>query len=288
MTATLCTPTRMLTWYGPDGSAISFGSVDGVIGAMGRQIAGMPPVRASVLTVPLQPGGRWQQVDHGPRDVVVPVHLIKDRTVIDALMRSLDPTRGTGTLRVTDSEDGIERDLRCRYIDGLSITEHLDPQPYWSASLIFRAVSPYWASAEVLSLVLAPGGSPTFFPIFPLVLGGSELTTSATVDNTGQAPMWPVWTITGPGSAVIVENVTTGMSLELDATLAAGETVVIDTRPGTKTVVSSVAGDLFYKLAPTSSMWSFPVGSSSVALTMTGATTASKLVGQWSLQWLSV
>jgi hypothetical protein len=52
------------------------------------------------------------------------------------------------------------------------------------------------------------------------------------VSNQGDSPAYPLFTITGPVNFPTVTNVTTGLSFQVNATIAAGSTVVIDTASG--------------------------------------------------------
>jgi hypothetical protein len=82
---------------------------------------------------------------------------------------------------------------------------------------------------------------------------------------------WPVWTITGPGSSPILRNLSKNVFLSLPVTLLAGESVVIDTRPGRKTVTKQDGSSLFGSLTQTSSLWSLLPASNSVRIEFTGA-----------------
>lgn len=284
---------RTLTWIDADGAETVLDPTGEVFAAPGVAIAGMPPIRSSVLTVPLQPGGRWQQVDHGPRDVSIPIALSTStlaelEDAMDTLVRALDPTRGDGRLRVT-RHDATARELTCRYIDSLTITEATAEVPAWTSALILRAVDPYWYDTSDTSLAVAPGEAPGFFPFFPLRLGASETVVATTVTNSGQAATWPVITINGPADSVVASNLTTGQSFTLEYTVDAGETVTIDTRPGVKTVTTSTDPDvsLFGYLTDDSEMWALAVGSNALEITMTGSDETSLVDVRWRRRWLS-
>lgn len=280
---------RRLTWVAPDGAVTSFGGAP-VLAAPGVQFAGMPQVRASELTVPMQAGNRWQHVNHGPREVAIPVLIAGDtlagnEAAVDGLAWLVDPTRGDGKLRAT-RHDGSERELSCRYVSSLQITEATAFDAAWQSMLVFRAVDPYWYDSSSQTVIVAPGPSPSFFPFFPLKLGASEASDSVSVVNDGQVEVWPVWSITGPGT-FSASNDSLGEEWVLEHELGGGEIVTIDTRPGIKTVVSSSAGDLFGALTDTSNLWPLGVGSNQVTLTVSGADEESRLVLSWRRGWLS-
>lgn len=279
---------RKLTWVDPDGALLSFGG-GSVLAGESVQFAGMPQIRASELAVPLQPGARWRQVDHGPREVAVPVvitaaTLAGNESAVDDLVWALDPSRGDGRLRAT-RHDGTERELTCRYVSSLQITEQKAFDAAWQALCVFRAVDPYWYDSTESTFLFAPAGSPgTFFPFFPLVLGASEASTSATVANDGHVASWPIWEIVGPGN-VTATNVSTGESWDLDYSIDAGDVVTVDTRPGVKSVTSVADGNLFANL--TGTLWQLGVGDNDVSLTMSGATADSRVLLRWARRWLT-
>src|SRR5690606_14993152 len=103
-------------------------NIDGdVIATPGVNVAGMPTIAASEYVVPMQPGARWRNVMHGPREVAVPVAILGTpsepvEVKLDRLVHAIDPTRGVGRLRVTRN-DGTTRELSARYVDSLSIIE---------------------------------------------------------------------------------------------------------------------------------------------------------------------
>lgn len=278
---------RQLTWIDQGGAATSLSALGAVFAAPGVQVAGMPAIRASEIQVPLQPGSRWRQVSHGAREIAVPIHVTGDvEATMDLLVRAVDPARGDGRLRVTRS-DGGTRDLWCRYVEALKPVEATDRMPVWSAALIFRAVDPYWYDTATQSVVVQPEQGPGFFPFFPLTLGASEATDQVVVSNDGHAEAWPIWTITGPGTFTAVNN-TTDKTLDLSGyELADGESIVIDTTPGVKSVESSTAGTLFAELSADSSLWPVVVGANDISFTVSGASDATRLRMTWQRRFLT-
>ena len=76
-------------------------------------------------------------------------------------------------------------------------------------------------------------------------------------------------------------NNTTGKSIVLTVTLAAAQTITIDTRPGAKTIKRE-DGSLHYAyMSPTSSLWPLVTGVNACLLNMTGTTGASLLQVQY-------
>ena len=130
---------------------------------------------------------------------------------------------------------------------------------------------------------------PTFFPIFPIRLTTSQIAVDATVSNTGDVEAWPVFTIQGPGSQITLQNLTTGKFTTFNTLqLTTGQIVVIDTRPGAKTVTLNYSNDMFSDLSDFSALWPLAVGNNAVRLTMSGAVNgASQLTMNFRKKYLS-
>lgn len=248
---------------------------DTLEGISGR---GMPPIRIAEDVIPLSPGARLRDLQHGVRDVSVPVVFFDEtlpevRAILRGIMRTFDPTRGDGTLRVL-TPDGVERDLTCRYQGGFEIVEAppdrgLSPiQNAQRGVLVFRAFDPYWYDVTPFTDTYTVGGvGATFFPIPSpssgsfISLVGSEVFTTVTItlDTDLNAWSWPVWTITGPGSGIILRNLTTGQAIDLTAngglTLGVGEQAILDLRPGIKSLLQNDGTNLYPYLTNASSLW---------------------------------
>jgi hypothetical protein len=270
---------------------LSFIDADGVEtvlqhqrGATGRF---MPPVLARDEAIPGRDGTRLRDVRFDARQVVVPVVFTHgDRAVyrqqLRDVARRLDPKRGDGVLRST--LDGMSRDLRCRYIDGMGFDER-----YFSTgtpSLLFRAFDPFWYDTATLALTIGPTQA-AFFPILPLRLSGSEVYADTDIVNDGDAEAWPAWTVTGPGNDPILRNLTTGEAIDLTGvSLGAGEQILIDTAPGVKTVRAGDGRNLFGDMTA-SVLWALARGRNSVRLELSGATAGTSFALSWRRRWLS-
>lgn len=264
---------------------------DTLEGISGR---GMPPIRISEEVVPLQPGARLRDLQHGVRDVAVPVvfyaeSLTEVRAILRGVMRTFDPTRGDGILRVL-TPDGVERDLNCRYQGGFEIVEAppdrgiSQTQAGQQGVLVFRAFDPYWYDTAPLVETYTLGAvTGQFFPIPNPTTGSfvtlvaSEVFTTVTIvlDTDLNAWSWPIWTIEGPASGIVLRNLTTGAAIDLGAagglTLDAGEVATLDLRPGVKSLTLGDGTNLYPYLTNASQLW--PLGpTQEVQIELTGAT----------------
>lgn len=78
----------------------------------------------------------------------------------------------------------------------------------------------------------SPGVGGLSFPLaFPLSFGTPGIPGVVTVTNTGEAVTWPTYVMTGPVTAPIITNTTTGHVLQWASsfTLEAGQTMTVDT-----------------------------------------------------------
>lgn len=254
-----------------------------------------PPNHFEEDEIPEQPGSRVRAVRHKPRDMPLALWIgaaseTALRMAIRDLVAVMDPIRGDGRIRVT-APGGDQRELTCRYRTGLELNEKLGDTSGPGVQLavpVFHAADPYWYSVsdEVAEYSLG-SATATWFPFPPLRLSASELFSDATITNTGDVEAWPVWTITGPGSAINLRNLTTGMLLTLSTTLTS-TSVTIDTRPGAKSVVRSDGTNLFGSLSDTSALWSLARGANAIQMEITGATSDTRVRLSWKPRYLTV
>lgn len=267
-------------WIDADGASITLAVAWDVQGR------GLPPARFETEQVPEQPGERLRAVRHQAREFVLPVWIDgSTESLMWQAVRSLgarmDPTRGDGRIRVTTAV-GDQREITCRVQGGFELAERLGEMSgplVQKAVVSFRASDPYWYdTSDTIVTYQLSGSVATFFPFFPLRLASSEVFADDTINNLGDVDTWPVWTITGPGSAITLRNLTTGKLLTLTGvTLGAGETVTIDTRPGQKAVYRNDGTNLYGSLTSTSSLWNLQRGQNAVRVEMGSATTDSSV-----------
>lgn len=279
------------SWIDPDGSMLPL--------AVEWRASGRfaPPVDREEETVPGQPGAQLRSVRHAPRDFSLALWITGTdeadlRTQMRDITYRMDGVRGDGRIRVT-APGGDQREVICRVTGGLEMTEILGDSSGPTAQravVTFRAVDPYWQdTTDTAAGPWAQGGATAgFFPLFPLRLTSSEVLASATVDNLGDVDAWPVWTVAGPGSTITLLNQSTGKVLTLNATLLAGESVVIDTRFGFKTVTKQDGTNLYGYLSATSSLWSLQRGSNSIQIEIGGATSVTSVSMLYRHKYLAV
>lgn len=278
-----------IQWIDPDGV---FTTLDVEWEVKGRF---MPPIETKVDQVPGQAGGIPRSTRHGVREFLVMVWQSAGsdaalRTALRNFVRTMDPTRGSGKLRVT-SPLGDQREITCQYKAGLDLDETLGDNSgpdYQKIPLAFTAFDPYWYAVSPIAESFTIGTQPLFFPLFPLRLSSSQVAVEDTLVNGGDIETWPVWTVTGPGSVIKLINLTTGEKIDLQTnTLGAGEVLTIDTRENVKTLTLQNGDNLFEWLSIDSSLWSLRYGNTLMHLEMSGATAASGLSVSYFPRYLS-
>jgi Siphovirus-type tail component, C-terminal domain len=242
----------------------------------GAQARMMPPVSLDLLRVPQAHGARFRGARHEPRLVLLPVvapapQTVAGRDELRRWARALDPAAGEGTLTVVDGPSP-GRYLVCAYEAGLETLTEEYGQPLELAVIGFRAGDPYWHDAGVITRDL------------PIV----EPSATTVVTNTGDVDAWPVFTLTGPATSIWIINDTTGLKIGIGgAPFVAGDVIVVDTRPGHKTITINGTGDGFSRLTSDSTFWPLIPGDNSVTVNFTGSTVASTSAFDWSTRWLS-
>lgn len=203
------------------------------------------------------------------------------RRKIRALVHAMRPKVGSGVLSYT-SEEGETRTLECYCVGGLEGDEATDvtmADDWWKAALKFYAPSPWWLG-EAQSIDFGLGAPTPFFPIFPLTLSSSTVQGQFTVDLSDMdAPTYPQWIVVGPGSSLLLENQTTGRQIQVNASLAAGESMVIDTRPGSQSIRRGDGTNLMSSLASDPALWPLIEDVNRVSAQLVGATSASRILG---------
>jgi phage-related protein len=286
----------LLSWVDADGVEFPLNGESFFTELRGRQGFQAPPVEVVAEEIPGQPGDRVRYIQTKARPVRTIVHVrALDEETLAATRRQFDDMlnieRGEGILRHT-AADGVVRELSALCTSGLEGDESGSSRgPGWQDyGLTFRASDPYWYDSSFTTQAFQPSGSlPSFFasPVMPLKLAPSGLFNSFSVDNTGSTEAWPIWTISGPGSSIVLTNTTTGDVLTLTVTLTLGQSIVVDTRPDKKTVVREDGNKHFEYVAPDSALWPLVRGVNAITLAMSGTGAGSMLQIQYKQRYRS-
>lgn len=281
--------TRWL-WTAPDGSVTDLSAWSDGMYVLADGTAGQfaPAYEFASQGFAGVDGQTLQQITAQPAEPVLGMDLVaatdaEVRARVRALAHALRPRAGQGTLRAV-ADDGTERTLPCYYREGLEKGVHTAGR--FRAALQFWSPSPWWRGTPFRWGYGLAAARP-FFPIPPVTLSATTIEGTATVDlSDTDAPSYPRWTITGPGSQLTLRNETTGASLVLNAAIGDGQLVAIDTRPGYQSVRRAtrntdgtlILGDnLFGSLASDPAMWPLVDGVNVVSALLTNAGIASRI-----------
>ena len=290
-------------WIDADGASHTLGEASGLV--PGQWVGfGIPPTRRVDRRIPGRPGAYTLDRSYGERTATLQVVVVASsmsglQQAIDDWAERFNVLRGGGTLRHTRTDGVTVRRLNCDYEAGLEISQ---AEGVWRAGaqaalLSFFAADPFWYDdTETTETFAASGTSAAFFPIPNATTGSfitltsSEVFGSLVVTNDGDVPVYPTWTIEGPGSSITLRNVTTGKVITLSAngglTLTAGQTLEIDTRPGS-TLIERDSANVAAYLSDASELWPLALGANTIQIEMGGSTADSTVAISYRLAHLT-
>lgn len=282
------------TWEWIDGSGVvhAMNLTNGIV--TGRSVGtAMPPIRRVDRRVPGRAGAFTLDRNYAEKSVAIAatLHTADAETLEEAIAEwasRFNVLLGGGALARTRADGVTRRLLYCDYDDGFGIDQQ---SGIWrrgtqQAVLTFFAADPWWYDDTDTVVTFTTGTGVGFFPIPNpttgsfITLTSSEVFGSASIDNDGDAPVYPVWTITGPGSSIRLVHDTTGDVLDFtddgSLTLAAGDVLTVDTRPG-YTRVEVDGTNVANHLTDESTLWPLALGTQTVHVEMSGSTGASEV-----------
>lgn len=170
----------------------------------------------------------------GPRTVQLSLNLLADtpddlRALILDLRRATQPGRAPADLQLLDWGVSVSGKIRKRSIP-------YDAEHLWRSGT--AAIEWYCADPYLYGLVeqsqsttaYSPAAGRTYPRVYPVAYGSSGTSGTITATNGGDSPAYPVLRLDGPVANPSIEQPNTGSLLILDATINAGEYLLIDTR----------------------------------------------------------
>jgi len=106
------------------------------------------------------------------------------------------------------------------------------------------------------------------------------------VHVSGDVESWPIITVVGPGQNPSARNLTTGASWTVTTSLAAGQRLVVDHRPGWKRVTIDDA-NAYPLLTSDSSLWSLAPGDNKIELALANTDPTASITLNWENAWLA-
>ena len=267
-----------ISWIDNAGVSTALDGTGNYLAVVGRNGMWMPPVSFIEQDIPLQPGTVLRLVKVLPRPVLIPI-LIQGAsntessfyTSLRFLENAMNPLRGDGHLKFT-AADGTIRKLTCRLQSGFEGDESATARGPANAVVPFQfyANDPFWYDNASTTVSKTNLTLPSF-----------------TITNTGDAEMWPVWTIHGPGSSLVVTDTTTGLLFSTGDVLGGSDVLVIDTTPGVKTMTLNGVND-FTNLVNSSTLFSLTTGANAITVALAGTSSATTLSVVYKQRWNGV
>lgn len=209
----------------------------------------------------------------------------------DSLVERLNPLLGEGTLTVERIADGQRRSAQVIYQKGLDGDYGEGYNGDWHTfGLTFVMGEAFWNGPETrVEWALASSSKPfvsNSVNFFPVIIGKSNVNGAYEVNIVGDAPAYPVWTITGPATDIRITNKVTGQKIQINGEVKAGESITIDTKNYTLTGTSRSENELWDALSLDSTLFPLQKGKNSVVAVATGLTSASKITATYRQQYL--
>ncbi len=289
-----------LTYVDPDGTRWPLS--DRSSGVVALSLSGISGPQPSLSSVSLPGGGGLpQSLQPAVRTIVLGIFL-EDRDQDDFLLlqdrwaRALWNERAgqvtPGTL-IVQRPDGSARQIPVIHVDGGDQTDDDRTKSglTWSTyALTLQAMDPWWSDTEATGPIefAPPSGATGILPLLPIDLSPSSVIGSTTVVNSGDADAWPLWQITGPGTATVA-NTTTGRSWGLATALGSGETVTVLTGPfGSQYAIDQDGDNRWGDLVQSSphDLWPLVKGPNVLNLTLSGSDSGSLIRMTYTRRWL--
>ncbi|WJN62875.1 Dit-like tail protein [Streptomyces phage phiScoe23] len=254
----------------------------GVQALTGVNGLGLPPVSVQWLEG-AGDGAVYRRSRVLTRDIDIPFDIVgrNRQDLKNHLSRLSLMLAGPCTLRMIE-DDGTDWSTQVVRVGGGDYTYGSDTTGSRDVQMVvtFRAGDPYWTSSVISRKQIGGDLTATSFlgGLASMPVAASQAIGEILLENTGDAPAYPVWEIFGPGNnfKAVSPN---GQMLWWTGTLAAGEKLIVDTRMGT--VIDGTGANRYPDLAPAPRFWAIDPGISTAEASLLDVTNASKIVCSW-------
>ncbi|GAA0955422.1 hypothetical protein [Nonomuraea longicatena] len=247
----------------------------------------MPPYEIKYDEMVAIDGGYLRNVRTPARELFIPIYMEAANhgdllALKRAFLAAIQPTKGACRITLTE-EDGSRRYIDAYYFDGARGDEgqEVSGVEWLKWGLIFRALDPYFYSGTSQTIRFSTGEldlHPFFGAKFlnrPMLNKAHSLNGESTITVTGDVDTYPTWTIHGPATGMTFIRKFPGradQSFSLNVSLTDTQAILVDTRPGTKSVRDIATGaNLWEFLAPGPQLWPISPGSNTVAIDVRSA-----------------
>lgn len=226
---------------------------------------GIPPAEVRI-EASAGDGGVYRHSKKGVRDIDLAVTILgTDRadvqTKLRRLSRLLQDSTGA-TQIVANYSDGTSLNLRGHYVGGAESQWGANAGQVWNRWVLsFQCPNPYWQTSVSEAFTIGAGGTGRgLLPqLSKLKVSSSSTLGVVTVNNAGDVPAYPIWTITGP---VVNLEITNGTQSFGFASVFSGEVITVNTE--TATVTDNNGDNAYSRLEPAPKLFSLPPGSTGI------------------------
>jgi hypothetical protein len=211
----------------------------------------------------------------------------------DELMAIFAPRDEPIQLRLTAG--GRVRQIDCHFAGDLSLPTSDRNGYIHKVGISLRADDPTWYDPEAVAVNfgLSTGGNSFNVPLaIAWNIGSSVLDQTITIPYAGTWQTHPIITIYGPITDPVIENLTTGEILDFTGTtIGNGDTYIVDTRYGFKTVTDQDGVDQIADLTDDSDLSTFHLkagATNDLRVTGTSATQSTQVYLSYSPRYVGV
>jgi hypothetical protein len=232
-------------------------------------------------------GGVWRNTKRGVRDVDLPVTvlgtsrddvLVKLRRLVRILNDASGPTKINA---IHDHPGGESLYLEAHYTGGAESEWGSSAGNTWNRWVLsFQAPMPHWVSATTQSFTVGSGstGRGLLPQLSKMKVSSSETIGVISANNTGDVAAYPVWTIRGPVTNLVISN--GSQSFAFNRIITGSETIVVNTEQGT--VEDEFGTNLYSILKPAPKLFALQPGVNGLSVYGADSTANTRITCEYS------
>lgn len=272
---------------GSNGEQVIFDGVDYVLNP------GMSGFGIPATNVRIEPsagaGGVFRHSKRGIRDIDLPVTILGTDIVdvqnkLRKLARITQDQRGPMRLKVEYST-GEQLFIDLHYTGGSESQwgESTSGQQFCKWVLSTQAPQPYWETASTQSFTVAGGSTGrSLLPSFTMLkVSSSESLGEVEVISTADVETYPVWTINGPITDLVISN--GDQSFTLAGYFGADETVTVNTEQ--RTVVDQDGTNIYSRLGAAPKLFPFYPGVNTITVSGSDSDANTSITAEYPLRY---
>lgn len=229
---------------------------------------GIPPTSVRI-DESARAGGVHRNTKRDVRNIDLPITVLgSTKLAVEQNLRRLARLTqdDRGPTRLTALRAAGNLVMEVHYTGGaeLQYGESAGGQTFAKVLLSFQAPQPFWESAVRQSFTVSAGqtGRGLLPKLTKLLVSSATTLGIVAVSNTGDVPVFPVYTIRGPIANFSVRS--RRLSFGFNAPVVTGDTITVDSERGT--VIAQNGANRYDLLLPSPKFFSLPVGDSTLEI----------------------